>query len=159
MAAASRSASRRRAVELVFESFQRGRSLKKLVAERTHLLAALGADLADEAADTASDEDPLDGPALPPYTLRLIEGVVEHRELISEWLDTYTQGWPQHRMPGVDRAILYVGAYEVVFEDDVPDSIAIKAAADLAGKLSTDKSAGFVSGLLGRLSKIKSTLI
>jgi N utilization substance protein B len=62
-------------------------------------------------------------------------------------------------MPAVDRAILYVGAYEVVFVDAVEDAAAIREAANLASKLSTEKSAGFVSGLLGRLSKLKPTLV
>ena len=99
-----------------------------------------------------------DAVVVAPYTLQLVQGVAHHQREISEWLDTYSQGWPQARMPAVDRAILYVGAYEVVFEDDVPDPVILKSAADLASKLSTDKSPNFVAGLLGRLSKIKTTL-
>ncbi|MDR2565758.1 MAG: hypothetical protein LBC97_06800 [Bifidobacteriaceae bacterium] len=143
---ASRSAARRRAVLLVFEAFQRGAGLPELLADRVALGASdWGSELPDAAA-----------PA--PYTVQLVEGVAAHQEEISEWLDTYAQRWPQSRMPAVDRAILYVGAYEVVFEDDVPDQVVLKSAADLAAKLSTAKSADFVSGLLGRLSKIKATL-
>jgi N utilization substance protein B len=135
---------RRRAVELVFEALQRELPLPALLEDRA----------------AVSDADELsDAVRVAPYTAHLVEGVAARQGLISEWLDTYSQGWPQDRMPAVDRAILYVGAYEVVFEDDLPDPIAIKEAADLAGRLSTDKSASFVSGLLGRLSKIKATLI
>jgi N utilization substance protein B len=133
-------------VELVFESFQRGVALGELARRR---LAGEG-----EGAAPVDDAAPL-----PAYAARLALGVAERQTLISEWLDTYSQGWPQPRMPAVDRAILYVGAYEVVFEDDVPDRSAISGAADLAGRLSTDKSANFVSGLLGRLSEIKATLV
>jgi N utilization substance protein B len=143
----SRTAARRRAVELVFEALQRDLDPRQLLGRRSELASAgWDAELPDAAA-----------PA--PYTVELVEGVAARQGEISEWLDTYSQGWPQSRMPAVDRAILYVGAYEVVFGQDVPDPVALKAAADLAGKLSTDKSADFVSGLLGRLSKIKSTLV
>jgi N utilization substance protein B len=128
----------------VFESFQRRVPLRPLLQERAAFLEA--------------DDSP-DAVPLAPYTVHLVEGVAAREELISEWLDTYSHGWPQSRMPAVDRAILYVGAFEVVFEDEVPDGVALKEAADLAGRLSTDRSANFVSGLLGRLSKIKPTLV
>jgi N utilization substance protein B len=133
-------------VELVFEAFQRGLGLAELLRERSVL---------------ASGGEPTVADAAPagPYTVQLVEGVAAHQAEISEWLDTYSQGWPQNRMPAVDRAILYVGAYEVIFEEDVPDPVVLKSAADLAGKLSTAKSANFVSGLLGRLSKLKGTLV
>lgn len=148
-----RDVARRRAAELVFESLQRQVPLLELLERRLAQQAA-------EAAETAPEgQRPIGSLILSPYAVDLIRGVANHRAEISEWLDTYSQGWPQERMPGVDRAILYVGAYEVVFEDDVPDQVILKTAADLASKLSTDKSADFVSGLLGRLSKIKATLI
>jgi N utilization substance protein B len=131
-------------VALVFEAFQRQITLEELLAQR--------AALAEEGATGPEAE-------IKPDTLALVQGVAEHQEEISEWLDTYSRGWPQYRMPGVDRAILYVGAYQVVLDDDVPDTQAIRRAADTAGKYSTDKSANFVSGLLGTLSKIKPTLI
>ncbi|MDR2252653.1 MAG: transcription antitermination factor NusB [Bifidobacteriaceae bacterium] len=150
MGRGSRTAARRRAVELVFESLQRGVPLTDLLAERAAWLAALAA---REGAPSH------DADRLAPYTVHLVEGVARHQELISEWLDTYSKGWAQDRMPAVDRAIMYVGAYEVVFEADVPDPIVLKEAADLASRLSTDKSPNFVSGLLGRLSKIKTTLV
>jgi N utilization substance protein B len=138
-----RDRARRRAVQLVFEAFQRSMPLTALLAQRATFADGQGAE----------DTEPI-----APYTRYLVEGVAEHLAEISEWLDTYSQGWTQRRMPAVDRAILYVGAFEVVFEDDVPDPVALKAAADLAGSMSTDNSARFVSGLLGRLSDIKATL-
>jgi N utilization substance protein B len=151
-ASASRTAARRRAVELVFEALQRDVDLMSVVRTRTALREAAAE------TDLEPDTELPDAVVVPPYTLQLVQGVGAHQPEISEWLDTYSQGWPQSRMPAVDRAILYVGAYEVVFEDDVPDPVILKAAADLASKLSTDKSANFVSGVLGRLSKIKATL-
>jgi N utilization substance protein B len=95
---------------------------------------------------------------LPEYAVELLRGVDQHGEEIGDWLDTYSHGWPRANMPAVDLAVLMLGAYEVVFEESVPDAVALKEAADLAGEYSTDKSAGFVSGLLGRLAAIKDTL-
>ncbi|MDR1824182.1 MAG: transcription antitermination factor NusB [Bifidobacteriaceae bacterium] len=134
-----RAAARQRALELLFEADQRGVDLLELLESRL-----------------ASPE--LGGP-VPAFTEALVRGVAEHREQIGEWLDTYSHGWTQDRMAAVDRAILYLGAYEVVWEDDVPDPVVLQAAADLAGSLSTDKSANFVSGVLGRLSDLKETLL
>jgi N utilization substance protein B len=144
VAASSGSAGRRQAVELVFEAFSRDQGLLDLVEQRAALVASNQVD---------------DAVPLLPEAVGLVRGVAEHQVVISEWLDTYSHGWTQRRMAAVDRAILYVGAYEVVFADDVPDTAAINGAADLAGKLSTGRSAGFVSGVLGRLSKIKPTLL
>ena len=77
---------------------------------------------------------------------------------INELLSTYSQGWTIERMPSVDRAILRLGAYEVVYTDDIPDGVAISEAVELATSLSTDDSPKFVNGLLGRLSEVKPTL-
>jgi N utilization substance protein B len=81
--------------------------------------------------------------------------VVAHAEEIDETLETYSLGWPLARMPALDRSIARLGAYEVLFAEDVPDAVALGEAADLAGLLSTAKSATFVSGLLGRVSAMK----
>ena len=71
----------------------------------------------------------------------------------------YSQGWPIERMPAVDRAILRIGACEVLYNDDIPDPVAISEAVSLATSLSTDDSPGFVNGLLARLAEIKPTLV
>ena len=62
-------------------------------------------------------------------------------------------------MPAVDRAILRVGAWEVLFNDDIPDAVAISEAVALATELSTDESPTFVNGLLARLSEVKATIV
>jgi N utilization substance protein B len=95
---------------------------------------------------------------LPPYTVELVRGVDANSEEIGEWIDTYALGWSRERMPAVDRVILTLGAYEIVLEEDVPDEVILEAMADLAGKLSTDRSPGFISGVLGRISSLKQTL-
>ena len=78
---------------------------------------------------------------------------------INELLSTYSQGWPIERMPAVDRAILRIGTYEVVYADDIPDGVAISEAVSLATSLSTDDSPSFVNGLLARIAEIKPTLV
>jgi N utilization substance protein B len=87
-----------------------------------------------------------------------VEGVVAQRERIDELLTTYAQGWSLDRMPAVDRAILRLATFELLWRDDVPDGVVISEAVALAGELSTDDSAGFVNGLLARLLELKPTL-
>ena len=100
-----------------------------------------------------------DQPPLNPYSVELVEGVVAHWAEIDELLTTYSHGWTLPRMPGVDRAILRLGAWEVVWNDHVPDGVAISEAVELARSLSTDDSPGFVNGLLARLAEVKPTLV
>jgi N utilization substance protein B len=91
------------------------------------------------------------------YTAEVVTGVEEHRERIDELLATYAQGWTLDRMPAVDRAVLRIGAWELLFNDDVPDAVAIDEAVELATSLSTDASPSFVNGLLARLLDVKAT--
>jgi N utilization substance protein B len=83
--------------------------------------------------------------------------VTARRERIDELLSTYSQGWTLERMPAVDRALLRIGAFEVLFADEVPDAVAVNEAVDLARSLSTDDSPAFVNGLLGRIVELKPT--
>jgi transcription antitermination protein NusB len=132
----ARSKARKRALDVLFEAEQR----------RLDPLALLEQRLA--AAD----------PPLPPYAAELVRGVVAHQERLDELISTYTQSWPLDRMPSVDRAVLRLGAYELLFVDDVPDAVALSEAVLLARQLSTDDSPGFVNGLLARLLSLKPTL-
>jgi N utilization substance protein B len=93
-----------------------------------------------------------------PYTRELVEGVVAHRGRIDEVLATYAQGWSVERMPAVDRNILRLGVYELLWADDVPDAVAISEAVALASTLSTEESGSFVNGLLGRIAEVAATL-
>jgi transcription antitermination protein NusB len=94
-----------------------------------------------------------------PYTLEIVEGVVSHRVAIDEFLETYSQGWTLERMPSVDRIILRIGTWELLYNDDVPDGVAVSEAVALAKTLSTDESPQFVNGLLGRLQQLKPSLL
>jgi len=125
----ARSKARKRALDLLFEADLRGVPALSLLAER----AGTG------------------------YTAEVVAGVEEHRERIDELLATYAQGWTLDRMPAVDRAVLRIGAWELLFNDDVPDAVAIDEAVELATSLSTEASPSFVNGLLARLLDVKAT--
>jgi N utilization substance protein B len=86
------------------------------------------------------------------YARQIVEGVVEHRTEIDELIETYAQGWSIERMPAVDRAILRIGIWELAHNPDIPSGVAIAEAVEAASVLSTEDSAGFVNGLLGRIA-------
>ncbi|MET4135881.1 transcription antitermination factor NusB [Pseudarthrobacter sp. PvP090] len=94
-----------------------------------------------------------------PYTLEIVEGVVSHQSAIDEFLETYSQGWTLERMPSVDRIILRIGTWELLYNEDVPDGVAVSEAVALAKTLSTDESPQFINGLLGRLQQLKPSLL
>lgn len=136
----ARSKARKRAVDVLFEADQRpGTGVLDLLAERIR--------------------QPGTQTALPEYAVEIVEGVMAHRERIDEILSTYSRGWVLERMPAVDRAILRVGVWELLFNDDVPDAVAIDEAIELARLLSTDESPTFVNGLLGRILQLKPALL
>lgn len=136
---AARSKARKRALDVLFESDQRGRDVTDVLAER--LLV------------------PGTQSSLPAYAVELVEGVVSEQGRIDELIATYSHGWTIERMPAVDRAILRIGAWEVLFNSDVPDAVAVDEAVELARALSTDESPTFINGLLGRLVELKPTLL
>ena len=132
----SRSKARRRALEVLFEADQRAVPAVEVLAERT-------------------------GRADPPvneHTARLVNGVVDHQQRIDDLIETYAQGWPLDRMPAVDRSLLRMAVFELVYVDDVPDSVVIDEAVELAKALSTDDSPAFVNGVLARILALKPTL-
>jgi transcription antitermination protein NusB len=134
---AARSKARKRALDILFEAEIRGEPVLDLLATRTQ-----------EAS-----------PPVPAYAGELVRGVQEHRQQIDELLTAYAQGWTLDRMPAVDRNILRIGVQELLWNDDVPDAVAISEAVTLAGELSTDDSPAFVNGLLARLLELKPTLL
>lgn len=92
------------------------------------------------------------------YTRELVIGVGENYRKIDELITTYAQGWDMDRLPAVDRNILRLGIYEILWSTTTPDGVAIDEALTLAKELSTDSSAGFIHGVLGRISSIKDSL-
>jgi N utilization substance protein B len=110
---------------------------------------------AAEALDRAIAE--ADGPANE-YTSVLVRGVVANAARIDQLLTTYAQGWTLERMPAVDRNVLRLAVYEVLYLDDVPDAVAVSEALNLVRDLSTDDSPAFVNGVLGAVVRDKATL-
>jgi N utilization substance protein B len=90
------------------------------------------------------------------YAREIVDGIVDHRDEIDELIETHSRGWTIDRMPAVDRALLRIGVWEIVYNDAVPDPVAIAEAVEAATVLSTDDSAGFVNGLLAAVSHAKS---
>jgi N utilization substance protein B len=105
----------------------------------------------DDPVSTLAERITLGDPPINHYTVELVEGIASHRTEIDEILAQYSEGWTIERMPGVDRAVLRVGLYELLWADDVPDAVAIDEAVELAKALSTDESPKFVNGILGRV--------
>jgi N utilization substance protein B len=89
------------------------------------------------------------------YARTIVEGIAEHGDEIDELIETYAQGWTINRMPVLDRAIVRVGIWEILFNDEVPTGVAISEAVEAAKSLSTEDSSGFVNGLLGRIAETR----
>ena len=133
---AARSKARKRALDVLFEAELRGEPVLEILGER------------------AAEQTP----PVSAYTAELVEGVQAHRARIDELLAAHAHGWALDRMPAVDRNILRIGAYELLWQDQVPDAVAINEAVQLARDLSTEGSPAFVNGLLARLLELKPTL-
>lgn len=88
-----------------------------------------------------------------PYTEELVRGVVGAQRRLDGLLDSYSRDWALNRMPAVDRNILRIGLWELLYSDEVPDVVAVDEAVDLARALSTDDSPTFVNGILGALMR------
>jgi N utilization substance protein B len=102
---------------------------------------------------TLADRVALADPPVNDYTVELVEGVQAHRGRIDEILGRYAEGWSLERMPDVDRAVLRLAVYELLYRNDVPDPVAIDEAVELVKSLSTDESPRFVNGVLGRVQR------
>ncbi len=86
------------------------------------------------------------------YAREVIDGVLDHQVEIDETIETYARGWSLERMPTVDRAIVRIAVWEIMFSDDIPSAVAIDEAVELAKSLSTEESANFVNGLLATIA-------
>ena len=133
----ARSKARKRALDVLYESDLRGVDPRATLQERL----------------AQSD------PPIAAYAVELVEGVLAHRDRIDALIARYSVDWTLDRMPPVDRNLLRLGAYEVLWNDAVPDAVAVSEAVDLARSLSTEQSPAFVNGVLGRLLELKSELL
>lgn len=91
------------------------------------------------------------------YAAQIVEGVVENHAEIDELLETYSEGWSIDRMPNVDRAILRVGIWEILYSE-TPNAVVVNEAVELAKDYSTDESGGFINGLLSRVAGTRQAL-
>jgi transcription antitermination protein NusB len=133
----ARSKARKRALDVLYASELRGEA-------------------APDALDRAIEEG--DGPTNA-YTADLVRGVSDHQPRIDEVLAEYSEGWTLDRMPAVDRNVLRLGIYELLYVDDVPDAVAVSEALALVRDLSTDDSPQFVNGILGAVLRNKPSLV
>jgi N utilization substance protein B len=131
----ARSKARKRALDILFEADQRGLPVLELLSERQSL-----------------GETPV-----PEYAAELVRGVASHQPEIDNLISENAVDWTLERMPAVDRNVLRLGVYELLWADDVPDGVAISEAVLLAQDLSTDASPTFVNGLLARIKDLKPT--
>lgn len=93
------------------------------------------------------------------YTRDLVAGVDDHRARLDEVISSYAEGWSLERMPALDRNILRLGTFEVLYVDDVPDAVAISEAVNLGRDLSTDESPAFINGVLGNITRDREQLL
>ena len=126
---AARSKARKRAVDVLYEADVRRTDRLELLRERV----AEGS------------------PPVADHAVRLVEGATEHHVRIDELIDRHARGWSLDRLPDVDRAILRMAVFELLWADDVPDAVVIDEAVELAKALSTDDSPSFVNGVLGAI--------
>jgi len=136
----ARSKARKAALDLLYEADIRGTSAVETLNLR---------DIVEEGPDARPIRE---------YTRELINGIGDNFRKIDELITTYAQGWDMDRLPAVDRNILRIGIYEILWSQTTPDGVAIDEALTLAKELSTDESAGFIHGVLGRISSIKESL-
>lgn len=128
----ARRKARKRALDFLYEADIRGAVALDLLAERP--------------AEELSQGE---------YVRELLVGVMEHSLKIDELITTYAQGWDMDRMPAIDRNILRIALFEILWLQDLADDIAVSEAVEIATELSTDDSAKYINGVLGRIVILK----
>ena len=131
----ARRKARKRALDILFEADLRKVSAPELIALR----------LVDELSQGE-------------YTRTLVLGVDSHREKIDGLIHTYAEGWDMDRMPAIDRNLLRIALFEILWEADLDDRIAASEAVEIAAELSTKDSAAYINGVLGRVIVLKSVI-
>lgn len=132
----ARSKARKRALDILFQSDVRGDDLP----------TTLAAEAKRAASEPAREASWL-------YAREIVDGVIDNRDAIDEQITTFAKNWTLGRMPAVDRAVLRIGVWELLYNDEVPSAVAIDEAVELAKEFSTDESGAFVHGVLGRIAR------
>lgn len=135
----ARSTARKRALNTLYEADEKGQDIPSLLAER----------IAEPGAQTP----------LPDYAIQIVRGVADEQEGIDKALESHSVKWPLKRMAVVDRNILRIAAWEMLFNDEVPDRVTIDEALSLAKTLSDDDSPAFIHGLLSAICEDKESVL
>lgn len=136
----ARSKARKQTLDLLYEADIRGTAAIDILASRS---------------DDGSDAD---ARPIREFTRELIAGISAQKRKIDELISTYAQGWDMDRLPTVDRNILRLAIYELIWTPDLPEGVVINEALELAKQLSTDESASYIHGVLGKISMIRESI-
>ncbi|WP_243074775.1 transcription antitermination factor NusB [Microbacterium sp. SS28] len=132
----ARSKARKRALDILFQSDVRDEDLA----------AILAAEAKRAASEPAREASWL-------YAREIVDGVIDNRDAIDEQITTFAKDWSLARMPAVDRAVLRIAVWEILYNDEVPSAVAIDEAVELAKEFSTDDSGSFVHGVLAKIAR------
>lgn len=132
----ARTKARKRALDILFSSDVRG----------DEIAVTLAAEAKRAASEPAREASWL-------YAREIIDGIIDHRDDIDESIVTHSRDWKLERMPAVDRALLRMGVWEILYNDEIPTAVAINEAVELAKEFSTDDSGAFVHGVLARVDR------
>jgi N utilization substance protein B len=132
----ARSKARKRALDILFQADVRG----------DDIAAILAAEAKRAAGEPARQASWL-------YAREIVDGVIDNRDAIDEQITTFAKDWSLARMPAVDRAVLRIGVWEILYNDDIPTAVAIDEAVELVKEFSTDDSGPFVHGVLARVAR------
>ena len=137
----SRTKSRKRALDALFAATVRGVSPLDALAEL------------EQATTDRENQDAIHG-----YALEIVKGYADHSSEIDAQIQALSDEWRLERMPAVDRSLLRLAAWEILYNPEIPDAVAISEAVELGKEYSTEESGKFINGLLGRLSRANQTL-
>ena len=131
----ARTKARKRALDILFQADVRGDQVATVLAAE---------------AKRAASEPSREASWL--YAREIVDGVIDNSDAIDEQITTFAKDWSLERMPAVDRAVLRIAVWEILYNDEVPAAVAIDEAVELAKEFSTDDSGAFVHGVLGRIA-------
>ena len=132
----ARTKARKRALDILFSADVRG----------DEVAVALASEAKRAASEPAREASWL-------YAREVVDGIIDHRDEIDEQITTHSRDWKLERMPAVDRALLRIGVWEILFNSEVPTAVAIDEAVELAKEFSTDDSGSFVHGVLAKVAR------
>ncbi len=131
----ARRKARKRALDILFEADMRGVVARDVLSAR-----------------------PIDEISQAEYSRILVLGIEQHAAKIDELIHTYAEGWDIDRMPIIDRNLLRIALFEILWVVEVDDKVAVSEAVEIAQELSTKDSASYINGILGRVILLKSVI-